>query len=266
MPLHLDAITKDSQNPALVKQLLEISNSIMDSFFITEDKKYQHMQKVIIDTLTMQAIGKIVITTKETENVSSLELIDADIMFDACMPTTVCFVEMIDGSSDANEYYEIATESMDQHLIIETVNRHTIPNDILGESRDVYASIFPFELTVYESIDTYNRQFTLPVNGINGFSDTFTMFTPGSEGHPSYTHLFGTVKSFRDVQIQFGSIPIRFVLAQVHTALGLTPVAMSRDVFDLTQLRVGCLLTMSADVKLDLADPTIFTNIHSEKD
>ena len=49
-----------------------------------------------------------------------------------------------------------------------------------------------------------------------------------------------------------------FVLAKVDTAAGVVPVAMGRDVFDLSNLTVGCIVAMDTVVKADVAAPGAF--------
>lgn len=51
----------------------------------------------------------------------------------------------------------------------------------------------------------------------------------------------------------FGDTVYPFVLAQADTALGVIPVSMSREVFELEKLKVGCVIVMNADIKADLA-------------
>ena len=45
----------------------------------------------------------------------------------------------------------------------------------------------------------------------------------------------------------------------VDTALGVVPVAMGRDVFDLKKLKVGCVIAMNAVVKADVAAPGVYS-------
>ena len=79
------------------------------------------------------------------------------------------------------------------------------------------------------------------------------------EDDESYSFLIGKVKSFTDVQIQFGEVTWSFVLAKVFTALGTVPIAMGREVFDLTELVPGAIVAMNANVKADLSRPEDFT-------
>lgn len=65
--------------------------------------------------------------------------------------------------------------------------------------------------------------------------------------------MIGTVESVRDVQINLGDITIPFLLVQLDTALGVIPVAMNREVFDIEGIAPGKVIYMSADIKTDLA-------------
>ena len=69
-----------------------------------------------------------------------------------------------------------------------------------------------------------------------------------SENPPTFRSV-----SYRDVEIAFGETVYPFVLAQVDTALGVIPVSMGREVFDLEDLQVGRIIAMNADIKADLA-------------
>ena len=79
------------------------------------------------------------------------------------------------------------------------------------------------------------------------------------ENDNDYSFIIGKVESFRDVSPNFGDHKIPFVLAMVDTALGVVPVAMGRDVFDLKKLKVGCVIAMNAVVKADVAAPGVYS-------
>ena len=55
-----------------------------------------------------------------------------------------------------------------------------------------------------------------------------------------------------------GKADLTFVIAQVKTALGIVPVAMSRDVFNIDGICPGKVLAMAAVVKADLSKPDSF--------
>ena len=79
------------------------------------------------------------------------------------------------------------------------------------------------------------------------------MFNDKKKSDESYSFVVGKVVSYRDVEIAFGETVYPFVLAMIDTALGVIPVSMGREVFDLESLKVGCIVAMNVDIKADLA-------------
>jgi len=98
---------------------------------------------------------------------------------------------------------------------------------------------------------------------VQGFSPTFTMlggiFGADEGNEECYTFLLGQVKQIKDVQIDFGDSSVPFTIVTAETGIGEVPIAVSRDVFDLTKLKVGCVIGLNADVKADLALDDSFT-------
>ena len=199
-----------------------------------------------------------------------LEIKDIDIVWDCDNTTLLKFNVLRDGSSDANEYYSVEVVEDGQHLEIETVNRHVINDSIEGTEREVFACAFPFELNVYENMDDFNSWagFESPVQvggtdiTVGGFSPKFTMpgriFGDEKNSGESYSFMLGEVVSFRNVEVAFGENTCQFILASVDTALGVIPVGMSGDVFDLKKLKFGSVIAMNADIKVDLAQDKDF--------
>ena len=263
MPLHLNSITNDSQNSEPLAWMLQKGMDECDSIFITEDQKYFHIRCNILDRLSGQNIGKLVYTILHGEK--TLEIKDLDIVWNNDTPTLLQFNTLRDGSSDANEYYEAETVEEGQHLEIETVNRHVVSEVILNTEREVFISVFPFELSVYADIDAFNkwagfnREITVGNTDlkVGGFSERFMMpggmFYDKKKSDESYSFVVGKVVSYRDVEIAFGETVYPFVLAMIDTALGVIPVSMGREVFDLESLKVGCIVAMNVDIKADLA-------------
>ncbi len=95
---------------------------------------------------------------------------------------------------------------------------------------------------------------------VDGLSDTFiapaNMIMKKSEDGESF--IVGIVISCQDVKVNMGKADLTFVIAQVKTALGIVPVAMSRDVFNIDGICPGKVLAMAAVVKADLAKPDSF--------
>lgn len=268
MPLHLNSITNDNQNAEPLAWILQKGMDGCDSIFITEDQKYFHARCNIVDRLSGHAIGRIVYTIMHGEKV--LEIKDLDIVWNNDAPTRLQLNTLKDGSSDSNEYYEAETVEEGQHFELETVNRHVISTDILNTEREAFISAFPFELNVFEDINAFNKwagfDRVITVGGtdlkVGGFSEKFIM--PGGissdekKSDESYSFVVGKVVSYQDAEIAFGETVYPFVLAQVDTALGVIPVSMGREVFDLENLQVGCIVAMNADIKADLAKDDAF--------
>lgn len=271
MPLHLNSITNDSQNSSMLAWILQEAVGECDSVFVSPDGLYFHIQRNITDVITNNVIGRLVYTIKRDDERRALAVLGLDIVLDNNSPSRIHFLNLREGSSDSNEYYDIETEEDEQHLEIETVNRHVISEEILNTERDVFVSVFPFELSVYENIAAFNKWagFSKPIRvgdtdlEVWGFSEKFTMpggmLNSNKKDDENYSFLIGKVETYLDVTIQFGEFRLPFVLAQVDTALGIVPIAMGREVFDLTNLKEGCIVSMNAYVKADLSKPEHFT-------
>lgn len=263
MPLHLNSITNDSQNSELLAWILQEGMNKCDSIFITGDQKYFHIRCNIEDRLSGDAIGKMVYTLLHGDK--AIEVLDLDIVFNNNVPSTILFNELRDGSSDSNEYYEAEVVNGGQHFELETVNRHVIAEKLIDTEREVFVSAFPFALNIYADMDAFNKwagfKKNVTVGGtdlkVGGFSDKFIMpggmTNPNKRSDESYSFVVGKVVSFRDVEVAFGKTVLPFVLARVDTALGIIPVPMGREVFDLEGLEEGCIVAMKADIKADVA-------------
>ena len=273
MPLHLQAIMKDDQRSKLIAWILQEGMNECDTAFVSPDGLYFHIQRYLVDEISSSVIGRLVYTIKNDEERKFLEILDIDIVFESDNPAKVRFLNLRDGSSDANEYYEIETVLEGRHLIVESVNRHTEPDIILGTERDVNVSIFPFSISIFEDISAFNKKVGVlnPIKvgdrefRIGGFDERFSMpiriCNGGESEDENYSFLIGKVKSFKDALVELGNFKIRFVLAQIDTALGVVPAVLNRENFDLTDLKEDCVMMMNGDVKADLAKPEQFRNV-----
>ena len=268
MPLHLNSITNGGQNSEILTWMLQEGMDKCESIFVTEDQKYFHIRCNIKDRLSGDVIGKVVYTILHGDK--SLEILDMDIAWNNDISTSIRFNELRDGSSDANEYYEAEVVGGGQHLELETVNRHVFEGELIGTEREVFVSAFPFALSVYADMDAFDKwagvKKDVTVGGtdlkVGGFSDKFMMpggmFQPNKRSDESYSFVVGRVISYRDVEVAFGKTVLPFVLAKVDTALGIIPISMGREVFDLEKLEVGCIVAMNADIKADVAKDSDF--------
>lgn len=273
MPLHLNSITNDCNNSSLLARIIWDGIHECRSLFAAEDRKHFCIQRDLTDICSGELIGWLNYYMVNNDEKGALELLDIDIVLENPLPSKVHFLKLLEGSSDSNEYYEIEAAGEGQHLEIETVNRCAEPGDLTGTERDVFISVFPFELDVYENMSAFNERagFSRPVRAgdtelfIGGYSERFSMpgglFRPGKNSNEHFSFLVGTVESAQDVAVQLGEFCLSFVLAQVSTALGTVPVAMGREVFDLTALKAGCTVVMNADVKADIAGQGLFRKV-----
>ena len=268
MPLHFQSITQKDQNSELLAELFGEPFENPSSVFVSKDK-YVHSQTNIRDEISGEIFGKLVYTIKSNEKKQVNELLDLDLVLINDTKTRLRFLSLREGSSDANEYYDAEIAEDDGRLEIETVNRHSAEGELVGTEREVGICAFPFELTVYESIKVFNKAMgfdrEIKVKGldlaVHGFSERFIMpggAMSGKKEDGSYTFLLGRVIGFRDVRWRLGAIELNFVIAQLDTALGVIPAAMSREVFDLSNLSENAIVAMNADIKADLADPKDF--------
>ena len=264
MPLHLNALTNNAQDEFLA-YLLQNGPDHAEDAIASEDERILHLASPMWDASTGERIGKFVFTLYVDDARKAFEVIDIDITLDGAETTALRFLQKLPQSSDANEYYDVETVDHGIRLQIETVNRHFLAGDIAGTVQRVCACAFPFQLTVYDDMDALNEAVglkqTVKVNGtdmsVGGLSGIFA--APGSLGGTGgsesdvYSLMVGTVSDVRDVSVKLGEKTLDFAIVQLESALGLLPVAMGRDVFDLDKLAPGRAVMMNADVKADFA-------------
>lgn len=266
MPLHFDSITKDSQDSRLLAWILTTALDNSSNVLVSADKHYLHGRSEIIDEISGSVIGGYIFTLEVNDEEKAIFVKDVDIVFDSENQAALEFLELRPGSSDANEYYDVQVADNAQRLQIETVNRHSIEGDLVGTTRRVHISAFPFRVDLFDNLQGLNKMLGLDkeitIKGtdykLGGISEHFTapggiMATEGEEDE-TYSIIVGMVKTLRDVQISLGEIKIPFLLVQLDTALGIIPVAMSREVFEIEGIAPGNVIYMSADIKADLAN------------
>ena len=264
MPLHLNALTNHHQDE-LLAYLLQNGLDHAEDAIAGEDGRILHLANPVWDAASGERIGKFVFTLLIDDAHKAFEVIDLDMTLDGEETAELRFLKKLPPSSDANEYSDVETADRGIRLQIETVNRHFLTGDIVGTVQRVCACAFPFQLTVYDDMDALNeaagfRQ-TVNVNGtdmsVGGLSSIFA--APGSLGGVGgsesdvYSLMIGIVREVRDVSVELGESTLDFVIVQLESALGLLPVAMGRDVFDLKKLAPGRAIMMNADVKSDFA-------------
>lgn len=262
MPVRLQAIiTDEDRKKEVFSELMSYicSDRQTSLAFAAEDGQYFHVSYDLYDRITNSAFGSLVFTLKTEKEEKAIMIEDLDIVLKREDPVTLNFLDLRDGSSDANEYYRVATKD-GYYFEVETVNRHAVEGNILDTTREVMVSAFPFELSVYDDIEELNKAlgFAKPIKvkgtdlEVHGYSVKFTM--PGgilesSEDSEHYSFMIGKVLSFQEVEWEIGEHIIPFIIAQVETAAGVTPTAMSREYFDLEKLKEGAMIGMNADLK-----------------
>lgn len=130
MPIHLSSLTKKSDDSSILAEMLMGALDHADAAIVSEDRNYIQMAQFMNDTLTGRRIGKLIYTMFRNEKEKSLNVLDLDITLDSAGTTDLEFLEMLPGSSDANEYYNAVAADEGQHLQVETVNRYFIKRDI----------------------------------------------------------------------------------------------------------------------------------------
>jgi len=254
MPIHFNSITNDSPSSAFAWMMQEPLQKA-DEAVVSEDKKHIHCASTFKDALTDIPIGKFIYTMEIHPD--SLEILDVDIILLNDEAAEIEFVDMLDVESEPDKYYHVEAQEEGQHLYIETVNRYAVNEEIVGTTREVSVSAFPFELNVYDSIDDFNREIgfdEVKTVGdtditVGGLSETFAGCSLDED---NYSMVVGKVVAFKDVRLSTPDKDYDFVLAWLDTALGLTPTAMGREVFDLESLGIGKIIVMNTYIKAEL--------------
>lgn len=261
MPVHFNSfIEKEETGNILSSSIFSKNLETADEVFCSKDKKMFHLTKHIFDQKINEKIGKIVITLaiKRKEN----KLLDIDITLLNDKEIELNFLEKLDMSSEANEYYEVSTIDDERHFQIETVNRYSLAKKKIENTKQkVYLSCFPFILNIFNNMEELNEKygFSEPIRvgntdmKVTGFDKNMVavggMLT-GNFDEPS-SFIIGRVDSFKDITAIIGELPITFTIIKINTAFGIVPVAASRKIFDLKNLSVGKTICMVTDVKAD---------------
>lgn len=263
MPLHLEAITEHETNEIFTWILQDALQNVNDAFATQKDgKTYALASYPLYDTTTGSEIGKYVFTIYSNLEEQCNEILDLDIVLNNSTPTRLHFGRKLSQSSDSNEYYEVLADEKEQHLIVETVNRYTVPGEIEGKDIFIYASAFPFQLTIFETVEEYNKYcgFETPIQvgntelKVHGLSTTFAC--PGdmmkqNDDEDPWSFVVGEIKEYRGVTIAFGSIKREVYLVTLHSALGDLPTIVGKEIFDTSKIGVGKIIGMNTSVKVN---------------
>ncbi len=271
MPLRLQSIQRNQYDTGILSFIAQQDMEKWDAKVQSKSadgNTYFHYTHFMRDVYSGEIIGKFVVTLREVTKRSGLfkkethkEILDMDLTLEGEAEVEMRFLNMLPGSSGANEYYDVELEGH-QRFQIETVNRHAITGKIEGTKQKVKASAFPFRLSVYDSMAAMNEALhTKEIFGGRQLSDEFA--APGSaaieilrmQGNKDEISAFliGTVKSVKDVEVKLGEMKLSFALVRMETALGILPVAMGRSVFNIDEIAPGKVVSMFADIKADFA-------------
>ena len=261
MPLHLDAITERERQEIFMWIMQDALQNANDAFASKKDgKTFAVASYPLFDSQTGNEIGKYVFTIYTNFEKQCNEILDVDIVLNNTTPTRLHFERRLPQSSDANEYYEVVASEMGQHLIIETVNRHTVQGAIEDTDKEVFVSAFPFQLTIFETLDAYNKfcGFEKPVQvggmdlEVHGFGTTFAcpgnLFQKNDTEDP-WSFVVGEIKNYQEISISFGSIKRDAYLVILHSALGELPTLVGKEIFDTSNIGIGKIVGMNACVK-----------------
>lgn len=262
MPLRLDAMMSD-RSTAVLSDLLDQALHHPEDAFATKDGRYILLAKDILDEKTNTPVGHCIVTMAQDTDRKTLNILDMDIVLDNDAPVELRFVTRYESSSEANEYYEVISEDAGQHLCVETVNRHTVPGDILGTKQTVYVSAFPFKVSIYNGMGEMNHALGLDQRRVKigdeeytvgGLSETFTavggVFSGVSDAEESpWSTMVGTVCAWQDAILRLGDRACEVCIVQLRTALGVLPTIMGKELFETDKLAVGKAVLMDACIK-----------------
>ena len=260
MPLHLESIVRKDKEESIVLQLEKDLRSA-ECVFSSSDRTIFHVHKPMIDRLMGEAFGTIVYTLQSENRDAPLKLIDVDLVLHNDRITEMLLLTKHPKSSDANEYYDAEVVGEGGHLQIETVNRQAIDEEIENTVQKISASAFPFRVSIHNSMDEFNKKAGFgkdmdldeSMPRLLGFAEHFmapaSMFQMGAE---TYTYFFGKVQKIREVEWEGYEEAGPILIVDVDSGMGVIPVAMNRECFDLEELAEGKVLELRADVKANL--------------
>ncbi len=263
MPIHLDALT-DKNNTEIFAWILQNAlQDVNDAFAAKKDgKKYALGSYPLSDQASGMEIGKIVFTFFINEAEKQSEVLDVDIVLNNQAPVKLLFDRMLSASSDSNEYYEAVTEENEQHLNVETVNRYAEPGEIEGTKQEVYASAFPFKLTIFDSLDALNEFFgfnkEIKVGGtdftVQGLGANF--ICPGNiledeEDEAPWSMIVGEIIAYREIRLAFGTETRDAYIIVLRTALGNLPTLVGKEIYETGSIGIHKIVGMHCYVKVN---------------
>ncbi len=275
MPLHLESFVTEERGSTIFETMLAGIRSANPRYF-SKDRTIFHAGKPLKDAITGKEFGSIVYTFQYKIEDDDLEIIGVDMVLHNDHTARLQFLNKLPKSTDANEYYDAEVVGQGGHLQLETVNRLACEEEILDTEREVYLSAFPFTVAIYEDMEAFNQEFGLerevgPEGSkikCYGLSEDFmcpaSLTQMGVGSDETYTYFFCRVKSIREVRCEDFEETLEFLIVEADSGMGVLPLIMSRECFDLRDLAVGKVLEVRADIKADFGERSREKNYENE--
>ena len=158
MPLHLEGICKNGIAPEAVSETVEeLYNTPTSSF--SSINRFYHLRTEMVDENTGDTIGHFVLSVIRNEKADRNDVVDTDLSFKSAEPVRLWFEQMAGPTVYGSQGYEAITLDDDideQYLYLETVNRYTDYPNLNTHEADVYISVFPTEVAMYDSMEALN--------------------------------------------------------------------------------------------------------------
>ena len=258
MPLHLEAITKKDTMEAISAAMKKIETC--KSIWGKKGGKYVLFKEDICDCKDNEKIGEFIYTLKLDEE--GYTLLDLDITVKNISDVTLRFDELLEGSSDANEYYNV--EYNDSIFQVETVNRHMLSDkDLTLKKHTVNLCAFPFKLNFYKTIQEVSEQFGLNkeleipqvgkkiVTIADDFMASSDLFMSDPDSMETFSAVVGKVVKLKYVDIDFFGEKETCIILDIKTHVGNLATIIGKDIFDISEMKVGNYVFMCADIKAD---------------
>ena len=258
MPLHLETLTKKDTMEAISAAMKKIETC--KSIWRKKDGKYVLFKEDICACSNNEKIGECIYTLGVSEE--GYTLLDLDITVKNTSNVMLQFDELLEGSSDANEYYNV--EYNDSIFQVETVNRHMLADkDLTLKKHTVNLCAFPFKISFYETIQKVSEQFGLNkeveipqvgkkiVNIAGDFMAASDLFKSDSDITETFSVVVGKVDKLKYVEIDFFGEKETCVIIDIETHVGNLTTIIGKDIFDISDMKVGNYVFMCADIKAD---------------
>ena len=264
MPVHFDLLTSaDSSDYFVDLTTDELQN--VEGVAASSDGRFALLTRFWKADENEEDLLRCVYTLRRSE--SGFELIDVDLFSPSPEAVELRFVELLDDSSEANEYYAAEVPENSVGLEVETVNRHLVDQPVEGQVHKVRLCAFALSLKVFDSMEHLNRACgfcksikcgdqDVQVAGLDAeFMAPGGSLSPKSQrGEDDYhTTFVGRVLSYRTVEVDIGERSLEFGQALVQSGAGIMPLLVSLDDSAAAELAEDKHILVTALVKADFA-------------